>query len=155
MPAWVKPAFQSGLYLLTNLEQLHRNNELLRQEIAQLQQRVSSQDNTVHQREHDAEKIAVMEATIQQLSDEVSAVDARIKSMHAQHLSERERLQQQLERERTRFQQERDETDALVWRMTSELEYLVKDNALLKAKLEGLQDAVDHDEVDGGGGGWA
>jgi chromosome segregation ATPase len=126
----------------THLDQLHRNNELLRQEIAQLQARISSHESNSMQREADAEKVAAMESTIQQLGDEVTAVDARIRAMHAQHLAERERLQQQLERERSRFQQERDECDALVWRMTSELEFLVKDNALLKAKLEGLQDEL-------------
>jgi len=126
----------------THLEQLHKNNELLRQEITQLQQRIHSHQTSTVQREADAEKVAVMESTIQQLSDEVSAVDARIRAMHAQHLAERERLQQQLDRERARFQQERDECDSLVWRMTSELEFLVKDNALLKAKLEGLQEEL-------------
>ena len=124
----------------SHLEQLHRNNELLRLEIGQLQQRIHSHESTGAQREAEAEKVAMMESTILQLGDEVGAVDARIRSMHAQHLAERERLGQLLERERARFQLERDECDALVWRMTSELEYLVKDNALLKAKLDGMED---------------
>jgi hypothetical protein len=118
------------------LEQLRRNNEALRRDVAQLQRQVASSRTR-----HDVDaplaleaKVRAFEVTIGQLNDELAAVDQRIADVEQQHQEERRRLVASFDAERRQYQLEREECDALVLKMTAELEFLVRENAAYRQK---------------------
>jgi chromosome segregation ATPase len=117
------------------LEQLRRNNEQLRREISKLQQQMASSSR----REGGGEgslalesKVRGLEGTITQLNEELGTVDRRIADVERQHQDEKKKIVTSFDAERRQYQLEREECDALVLKMTSELEFLVRENASLR-----------------------
>jgi uncharacterized protein YdcH (DUF465 family) len=121
------------------LEQLRRNNEALRRDVSRLQQQVASSSRRGTGDGDDAlaleAKVRAFETTIGALNEELSAVDRRIADVQQQQEDEKRRLVAAFDAERRQYQLEREECDALVLKMTSELEYLVRENAAWRQKL--------------------
>lgn len=117
------------------MEQLKRNNEALRKDIARIQQNVSSSSNRRSGLNGDdgglalEAKVKSFEATITQLNEELGHVDRRIAEVEQQHQDEKRRLVAAFDAERRQYQLEREECDALVLKMSHEIEFLVRENA--------------------------
>ena len=118
------------------LEQLQRNNEVLRRDVMRLQQQVASSSGDGHVDALTLEtKVQSFERTILQLNEELSVVDDRIARVERQNAEEKQRLIQGFDAERLAAQREREECDALVLKMTNELEFLIRENTALKRRL--------------------
>lgn len=120
------------------LGQLQRNNDSLRQELNQLQQQVAStggRGSAANDSLASANRVAQFEKTIQSLHEELAAVDRRVNAAEQQHSTEKARMMSMFDEERRRYQEEREECDALVLKMTNELEFLIRENTALKHRF--------------------
>ena len=115
------------------LQQLQKTNETLRREVSLLQQRLLSSSSSAHEGHLD-NKIQAFEITISSLNAELAHVEAKIANVEKSYADERRKLVQSFDEERRRYQDEREECDALVLKMTNELELLVRENAALKSR---------------------
>jgi chromosome segregation ATPase len=117
------------------LENLQKNNEVLRRDIAVLQQQMLSSGP---ERDRDPlaleTKVRSFELTIQQLNGELAVVDRKIEEVERHFSDEKRQLIVSFDAERQRAQQEREECDALVLKMTNELEFLMRENTALKQR---------------------